>query len=116
MADDFNIAAATPAQCEARLASLEGNADWGKLVSSRDAGAYAELHALSAKISGVELPVHSDGLVRNADGQLDLHNARRNLRNHLPPEVTSSEHGLPTATTEELLEQFEEFRRQGFDD
>jgi hypothetical protein len=70
------------------------------------------MHALAAKIAGVELPVHADGLVRNADGNLDLFNARRNVG----AETTSSYYGSPSMAEAEKLEQFQQLRDRGFDD
>ncbi|SRR5258707_89395 len=117
MSDAPNISAMSAPQAQAHLDSLVADPVWTKALSSRDPAASKTLKTLSYRINGIEEPVApADGLVRDQDGGLDLFNARYNLRNHLSPEVTSSEFGLPTMTTEEALEGFESLRRRGFDD
>jgi hypothetical protein len=109
----FNIAASSPEQCAAHLATLEADPDWSGRLAKGTAATYAELKALSHKINGVSAPdAPADGLVRDANGNLDLMNARRNLRG----EVTSSYHGTPTLSDSEKLEMWSTLRNQGFDD
>jgi hypothetical protein len=109
----FDVAASTPEQCAEHLAALEGNKGWRELLSAKDPATFARFHRVAAKAAGVELPEHADGLVRNADGQIDLMNGRRNLP---PIETVSSEFGTPVMTTAEALEQFETLRAKGFSD
>src|SRR5260370_39934825 len=111
MTDAPNIQAMSPDQAQIHLDSLVANPEWSKALSSRDPAAAATLKSLSHRINGIpeELTV-PDGLVRNADGGLDLFNARRNLP---PIETTASELGLPTMTTGEALEGVQSLRRQG---
>jgi hypothetical protein len=99
-------------QAQAALDGLIADPAWSARLAKRDSSAHDEMHRLSARISGVDLPVHADGLARNQDGSLDLFAARKNVG----AETTSSYHGSPSMSEGEKLEQFQMLRDQGFDD
>jgi hypothetical protein len=52
----FVVSTSTAAQCQDRLAALEGNPDWGKALLKNDAFVLSEFKSLAAKIAAGSAP------------------------------------------------------------
>src|SRR5260370_29911689 len=67
---DFNIAASTAAQCEARLGELQGKSEWGAKLVAHDKATFQEFDALSRKVAGVDA-APAPAVSNSAQAQLD---------------------------------------------